>query len=140
MDKQGMQNQCESQLVSSICQITCLHCLFKYNITSHSHLLIAVALDRAGYIAIVHDAVSAYTDTIPWLVEEKNTLNCKPRFVVICFRLVSSPYSLSSFLLLSFCQGFVYFGMAMVTILAAARQTHARTITAKQLRQTMGGK
>ena len=28
-----------------------------------------------GYIAIVHDPVISYKDTIPWLVEEENTLN-----------------------------------------------------------------
>jgi hypothetical protein len=34
-----------------------------------------VKINSDGYIAIVHDASSSYTDTIPWLVEEKNTLN-----------------------------------------------------------------
>jgi len=32
-------------------------------------------LNREGYIAIVHDAMSTYVDNIPWLVEEENTLN-----------------------------------------------------------------
>ena len=32
---------------------------------------------RDGRIAIVHDAVMTYDDSIPWHVEEKNTLNCK---------------------------------------------------------------
>ena len=47
---------------------------FSYHI---SHILVTTAILSEGYIAIVHDAISSYTDTIPWLVEEKNTLNCK---------------------------------------------------------------
>ena len=38
-------------------------------------LLLDVYLYREGYIAIVHDAMSTYIDSIPWLVEEENTLN-----------------------------------------------------------------
>jgi len=36
---------------------------------------INVKVNSEGYIAIVHDAMSTYKDTIPWLVEEENTLN-----------------------------------------------------------------
>ncbi|KAL7542499.1 hypothetical protein ACHAXR_011825, partial [Thalassiosira sp. AJA248-18] len=36
---------------------------------------INVKISREGHIAIVHDAMSSYKDTIPWLVEEENTLN-----------------------------------------------------------------
>ncbi len=32
-------------------------------------------VNSVGFIAIVHDAISSYTDTTPWLVEETNTLN-----------------------------------------------------------------
>ena len=32
-------------------------------------------MNQDGYIAIVHDAMSTYKDTIPWLVEEESTLN-----------------------------------------------------------------
>lgn len=36
---------------------------------------ISVKINSEGRIAIVHDAMSTFIDTIPWLVEEKNTLN-----------------------------------------------------------------
>ena len=36
---------------------------------------INVKVNLGGYIAIVHDAISSYTDTIPWLVKETNMLN-----------------------------------------------------------------
>ncbi|KAL7537288.1 hypothetical protein ACHAXR_008774, partial [Thalassiosira sp. AJA248-18] len=36
---------------------------------------INVKVNSEGYIAIVHDAMSTYADSIPWLVEEENTLN-----------------------------------------------------------------
>lgn len=32
-------------------------------------------INSEGYIAIVHDAMSTYQDSIPWLVEEENTIN-----------------------------------------------------------------
>ena len=38
-------------------------------------LLIVPLKCREGYVAIVHDAMSTYVDTIPWQVEEENTLN-----------------------------------------------------------------
>ena len=53
---------------------------FSYNI---SHLFIAAVLLSEGYIAIVHDAAPPQQDTIPWLVEETNTLNCKLDHAVI---------------------------------------------------------
>ncbi|KAL7543207.1 hypothetical protein ACHAXR_012486, partial [Thalassiosira sp. AJA248-18] len=36
---------------------------------------INVKVNSDGYIAIVHDAMSTYEDTIPWLVEEENSMN-----------------------------------------------------------------
>ena len=36
---------------------------------------INLKVNPEGYIAVVHDVISSYTDTIPWLVEETNTLN-----------------------------------------------------------------
>ncbi|KAL7542550.1 hypothetical protein ACHAXR_011864 [Thalassiosira sp. AJA248-18] len=36
---------------------------------------INVKVNSEGYIAIVHDAMITYEDSIPWLVEEENTLN-----------------------------------------------------------------
>lgn len=38
---------------------------------------IMVKINPEGYVAIVHDAMSTYKDTIPWLVAEQETLNCK---------------------------------------------------------------
>ena len=32
-------------------------------------------INAEGYVAIVHDAMSSYQDTIPWLVAEDDTLN-----------------------------------------------------------------
>lgn len=38
---------------------------------------INVKVNSVGYIAIVHEAMSTYKDTITWLVNEENTLNCE---------------------------------------------------------------
>ncbi len=99
-----------------------------------SHLLITSGLLSEGYIAIVHDAAPPQQDTIPWLVEETNTLNCKLNRVVNN-RFLLSRYRVllikSLFFCLDFCQGFACFGMVMETILGAARRIHARLITVK---------
>ena len=36
---------------------------------------INVKVNADGYVAIVHDVVDTYIDTIPWLVAEDDTLN-----------------------------------------------------------------
>lgn len=36
---------------------------------------INVKVNSEGYVAVVHDAMSTYRDSIPWLVKEENTLN-----------------------------------------------------------------
>lgn len=36
---------------------------------------INVKVNADGYIAIIHDAMTTYTDTVPWLVEEENSVN-----------------------------------------------------------------
>ena len=36
---------------------------------------INVKVNADGYVAIVHDVVDTYVDTIPWLVAEDDTLN-----------------------------------------------------------------
>lgn len=114
----------------------CVIFLISYHI---SHLLVSeFVLLSEGYIAIVHDAISSYTDTIPWLVEEKNTLNCKQRILRYIF--AHHFFHLTHVPFIHFAKGFVCFGIAMASILAAARQTRARRTSAKQLRRTMGGK
>jgi hypothetical protein len=121
-----------------------LHQLFSSHLTSS----VTAALYREGYIAIVHDAISSYTDTIPWLVEEKNTLNCKLKpnccdkgfLDVTSFRPLLTEFMFIFVMMFVVCQGFGCFGMAMVTILAAMIQIHARLICAKLLYLKMGGK
>ena len=49
---------------------------------------------REGYIVIVHDAMSTYIDTIPWLVEEENTLNCKLDSIFHWMIIISIVYPL----------------------------------------------